>query len=100
MRMLFSCLAGYGSLHPLLLLSLAAKKAGHEVAFATGGERRSTGVHSGQRGGPADRQPGAQAGGGPVGCARPLVKLPLLEKGVKTARDSLQVDVQSLVPSG
>jgi UDP:flavonoid glycosyltransferase YjiC (YdhE family) len=40
--MLFSCLAGYGSLHPLLLLSLAAKKAGHEVAFATGGERRST----------------------------------------------------------
>ena len=42
MRMLFSCLAGYGSLHPLLLLSLAAKKAGHEVAFAIGGERRST----------------------------------------------------------
>ncbi len=42
MRMLFSCLAGYGSLHPLLLLALASQKAGHDVAFTTGGERRST----------------------------------------------------------
>ncbi len=42
MRMLFSCFAGFGSLHPLLFLALAAQKAGHEVAFATGGERRST----------------------------------------------------------
>ncbi len=41
MRMLFSCLAGYGSLHPHLFLALAAQKAGHEVAFATGGESRS-----------------------------------------------------------
>ncbi len=42
MRMLFSCLPGYGSLHPLLLLALASQKAGHEVAFATGDVRRST----------------------------------------------------------
>ena len=42
MRMLFSCLGGYGTLHPLSLLALAAQKAGHEVAFATEGEKRST----------------------------------------------------------
>ncbi len=41
MRILFSILTGYGSLHPHLFLALAAKKAGHEVAFATGGESRS-----------------------------------------------------------
>jgi len=41
MRMLFSCLTGSGSLHPHLFLALAAQKAGHEVAFATGGESRS-----------------------------------------------------------
>jgi len=42
MRMLFSCLPGYGSLHPPLLLALASQKAGHEVAFATGSVHRST----------------------------------------------------------
>ena len=42
MRMLFSCLPGYGSLHPPLHLALASQNAGHEVAFATGGVRRST----------------------------------------------------------
>jgi len=42
MRMLFSCLPGYGSLHPLLRLALTAQKAGHAVAFATESRTRST----------------------------------------------------------
>jgi UDP:flavonoid glycosyltransferase YjiC (YdhE family) len=36
MRLLFSCFPGYGHLHPLLPLARAARRAGHEVMFATG----------------------------------------------------------------
>jgi UDP:flavonoid glycosyltransferase YjiC (YdhE family) len=36
MRLLFSCFPGYGHLHPLLPLARAARRAGHEVVFATG----------------------------------------------------------------
>lgn len=35
MRLLFTCVPGFGHFHPLLPLARAAKAAGHEVAFAT-----------------------------------------------------------------
>lgn len=41
MRMLFTCISGLGSLHPQLALAREAHSAGHEVAVATGEERRS-----------------------------------------------------------
>ena len=36
MRVLFTALAAYGHVHPLLPLAVAAREQGHEVAFATG----------------------------------------------------------------
>lgn len=36
MRILFSCVFGLGEFHPLVPLALAARAAGHAVAFATG----------------------------------------------------------------
>jgi len=42
MRMLFSSVAGFGSLHPLIALARAARTAGHDVAIATGEVQRST----------------------------------------------------------
>ncbi len=41
MRMLFTSTAGFGSFHPMIALALAARAAGHDVAFATGEERRA-----------------------------------------------------------
>jgi UDP:flavonoid glycosyltransferase YjiC (YdhE family) len=35
-RILFTCYPGFGHLHPMLPLARAARRAGHEVAFATG----------------------------------------------------------------
>jgi MGT family glycosyltransferase len=35
-RFLFSCIGGYGHLHPLVPLAQALQQAGHEVAFLTG----------------------------------------------------------------
>jgi UDP:flavonoid glycosyltransferase YjiC (YdhE family) len=35
-RILFTCYPGFGHLHPLLPLARAARRAGHDVAFATG----------------------------------------------------------------
>jgi UDP:flavonoid glycosyltransferase YjiC (YdhE family) len=40
MKVLVSCVPGYGHLHPLLPLAVALREAGHDVAFATGAELR------------------------------------------------------------
>ncbi len=40
MKVLITCVAGYGHLHPLLPLAAALAQAGHEVAIATGPELR------------------------------------------------------------
>lgn len=39
--MLFTSTAGFGSFHPLFTLALAARAAGHDVAYATADERRA-----------------------------------------------------------
>jgi UDP:flavonoid glycosyltransferase YjiC (YdhE family) len=40
MRMLFTSTPGFGSFHPVMALAIAAREAGHDVAFATAEERR------------------------------------------------------------
>jgi UDP:flavonoid glycosyltransferase YjiC (YdhE family) len=42
MRMLFTSTPGFGSFHPVVALAQAARAAGHDVAYATGDERRAT----------------------------------------------------------
>jgi UDP:flavonoid glycosyltransferase YjiC (YdhE family) len=42
MRMLFTCISGYGSLHPLIPLARAAHTAGHTVAVASTAEMRAS----------------------------------------------------------
>src|SRR5882724_6056156 len=60
MRMLFSSVAGFGSLHPVIALARAARAAGHDVAIATSDVQRSTIERLGFAFFPAGSNPGAE----------------------------------------
>src|SRR5262245_55266647 len=47
MRMLFTSTPGFGSFHPVMALACAARREGHDVAFATSDERRAAIERSG-----------------------------------------------------
>jgi UDP:flavonoid glycosyltransferase YjiC (YdhE family) len=47
MRILITCVAGYGHLHPLLPIARALSDAGHDVAIATSGEIRARATAAG-----------------------------------------------------